>query len=160
MASEGLNCSCRVIARRAFEGLELCSEGCKYFLSVLLSDAVICYVYTVSVIWWMNGYGALAKWYWQGGKGSTDEKLSQCLFVQFKFRMDWTGIEIGPTRRLIERTVMWRSLQLEFNVLLMKTACNFFYSTGYTVFLKQQSVFIGLDISVRGDWRATEWEGS
>ena len=39
-----------MIALRVFEGHELCSEACRYFLNVLLMGAVNCCVYRAVVI--------------------------------------------------------------------------------------------------------------
>jgi len=47
-----------------------------------------------------------------GQQNIKKKNLSHFLFVHFKTHMDWTGIKLGPTWRLIERTVTWRRLQL------------------------------------------------
>jgi len=48
---------------------------------------------------WMNGYGALVKWYWQGKTEVMGEKLSQWHFVKHKSHVEWPGIEPNKSVR-------------------------------------------------------------
>ena len=47
---------------------------------------------------WMNGYGVLVEWYWQGRTELLGEKLVTCHFVRNKSHMNWPGIETEPPR--------------------------------------------------------------
>ena len=47
---------------------------------------------------WMNGYGALVEWYWQGKPKYCETNLSPCHLVHHKSHMDWPVFEPGPPR--------------------------------------------------------------
>jgi len=43
---------------------------------------------------WMNEYGAIVEWYWQGKTEVLGEKhYTQCHFLPHKVHMDWRGIQ-------------------------------------------------------------------
>ena len=72
---------------------------------LLLVIYVVCYLKVLLVAkiverqWWMNGYGALVKWYWQRetqllGESSVSLPLYPC-----KSHVDWCEIESWPLQR-------------------------------------------------------------
>ena len=47
---------------------------------------------------WINEYGAMVEWYWQGKPEGFVGNLFHCHFVYYKSHIDWSVVEPGPSR--------------------------------------------------------------
>ena len=65
---------------------------------------------------WMNGYGALVEWYWQGKTEVLGDKLSQWHFVHHKSHKDWPGIEPGLATNRMRRGTAFRSSKSDVQI--------------------------------------------